>query len=52
MGIFKIKGTAIEELPELEIEASSLEEAQDKYLKKFEEGEIEGECFEIDFDDE
>ena len=46
------KGTIIEELPEVEIEAEDREEAEEKYNKMYEQGKIESEGFEIDFDDE
>ncbi len=52
MAIFKIKGTVIEELPEIEIEAENLEEARQKYSEMYEDAEIEGEFFDIDFGDE
>jgi hypothetical protein len=49
---FKIKGTIIEELPELEIEAENIDEAEEKYTAKYEKGEIESEGFIIDFENE
>ena len=49
---FRLKGTIIEELPEVEIEAEDREEAEEKYNKMYEQGKIESEGFEIDFDDE
>jgi hypothetical protein len=47
---FKLKGTVIEELPEIEIDAENLEEAQEKYCELYEEDEIESDGFEIVFD--
>ena len=49
---FKIRGTAIEDLPEMEIEANTKEEAQDKYCNLYASGDLEGEEFDIDFGDE
>ncbi|VVB78527.1 Uncharacterised protein [uncultured archaeon] len=49
---FKLKGTIIEELPEVEIEADTLEEAKEKYNELYEIEKIEGEGYEIVFDDE
>ena len=48
---FKIKGTIIEELPELEIEANSKEEAEKIYEEKYDNDEIEGELY-LEFDEE
>ncbi|MDO8517578.1 MAG: hypothetical protein Q7S33_05630 [Nanoarchaeota archaeon] len=49
---FKLKGTVIEELPEMEIEAENRDEAEEKYLALYQDNKIEGEGIEIVFDDE
>ncbi|MEK6918677.1 MAG: hypothetical protein AABW73_01430 [Nanoarchaeota archaeon] len=48
---YKIKAIITEELPEREIEAESKEEAEEKYMQMFENGEINGEEYEVDFGD-
>jgi hypothetical protein len=52
MSKFKIQGRIIEELPEKEIEAQDIDEAEEIYSKMYEQGKIEGDSFEIDFGSE
>lgn len=52
MATFKIKGTAIEELPELEIEAETLEEAQKRYEDMYENNEIDSEGYYMEYEGE
>jgi hypothetical protein len=49
---FKIKGNVIEELPEMEIEAETREEAEGKYGDMYENEEIDSDGYFIDFDSE
>ena len=49
---FKIQATVMEELPEMEIEADTLEEAKEKYEELYEEGKVESEEYSILFSDE
>jgi hypothetical protein len=49
MAKFKVKGTVMEELPEVEIEAKDLEEAQQKYEELYSEDKIESDGFIIDY---
>lgn len=49
---FKIRGTIIEELPEIEIEAETIEEAKEKYDSMYQSEDIESEGYEIMFEDE
>ena len=46
---FILKATITEELPEVEIEAETREEAEEKYIDLYTEGEIEAETFTYDF---